>query len=765
MNARCLVTALAGLLLGSVALAQAPGQRASPRIGYVYPAGGARGTVVQLTIGGENLNETSAVHTSIPGATARIAGFDRPLTQREFNDAREQLQQLTEKRAATRARAADQAAASWTKSDEARLEELRRLVQKRPNRILTPALRETVTVELTLPAEAPTGPHELRLEAAAGLSNPMAFHLGTLPEQVSPVVSATTNYTDFSGAPRLPTASPSASAAVVAATALPIVINGQILPGEVDRIRFSARRGQRITLATAARALIPYLADAVPGWFQPVLTVRDAAGRELAFCDDFKGQPDPVLLFEPAADGEFTAELRDAIYRGREDFVYRLAIGELPFVSGFYPLGGKTGERISLHVSGANLPRETLVVDARTYPSGIFSFAAGGPELPSNRVLFSLARLDHADEQEPNDTGERAQRIPPPHVVNGRLQTAGDRDVFRFRGTAGATWVFETFARRLGSPADTVITLRQADGTLLGRNDDTDDPTFGLLAHQADSYLRTTLPSDGEYLLTVEDGANAGTESHAYQLHIRPPQPDFALRFSPSTLNVRGGACTPVAVHVLRRDGFDGEIRLFLRDAPPGFALSGGRIPAGCDQVRLTLSAPATPGSAPVPLTMVGVAESPAGKFFRVAAPAEDMMQAFFYRHLVPARQGLAAIRGRGSVARVLDPLPLQLPIGGTARVRLGVRLGRSIAAPEAELIEPPAGISVRSVRARGDSLEIELAADSAAKPGAGNLLLHVTGDRPGGPPAKAGTRSQRPPLTSVPAIPYDLVPARARSS
>jgi hypothetical protein len=32
---------------------------------------------------------------------------------------------------------------------------------------------------------------------------------------------------------------------------------------------------------------------------------------------------------------------RDALYRGREDFVYRIAIGELPFVTDIFPLGGR----------------------------------------------------------------------------------------------------------------------------------------------------------------------------------------------------------------------------------------------------------------------------------------------------------------------------------------------------------------------------------------------------------------------------------------
>ena len=35
--------------------------------------------------------------------------------------------------------------------------------------------------------------------------------------------------------------------------------------------------------------------------------------------------------------------INDAIYRGREDFVYRVTVGELPFVTSIFPLGRPRG--------------------------------------------------------------------------------------------------------------------------------------------------------------------------------------------------------------------------------------------------------------------------------------------------------------------------------------------------------------------------------------------------------------------------------------
>ena len=58
-------------------------------------------------------------------------------------------------------------------------------------------------------------------------------------------------------------------------------------------------------MAARARDLGPYVADGVPGWFQAVLRLSDSSGKELAYNDDFRGNPDPVLYFAVPEDGEY----------------------------------------------------------------------------------------------------------------------------------------------------------------------------------------------------------------------------------------------------------------------------------------------------------------------------------------------------------------------------------------------------------------------------------------------------------------------------
>ncbi len=63
-----------------------------------------------------------------------------------------------------------------------------------------------------------------------------------------------------------------------------------------------------------------------------------------------------MLHYEVPRDGKYVVEIQDSCFRGREDFIYRMALGELPFVTGIFPLGGKAGEATQVAVQGWNLP-------------------------------------------------------------------------------------------------------------------------------------------------------------------------------------------------------------------------------------------------------------------------------------------------------------------------------------------------------------------------------------------------------------------------
>jgi len=739
---------------------QAPpgGRDASPKIGYAYPAGGAQGSTVLVTVGGQTLSAVNHVDFFGPGLTGRIVSHHQPLSQKQFQDLQEESDRLREKRRVAGTTGADgKVAPPWTDADERRVAEIRAQNGYRMNRQLAPAIAEGVSLEITIAPDAPVGPRELRLRSPAGLSNPLAFWIGSLPE-----FSETPAHPNTAPAFDRPVNQPERKAKLTPPriVTLPATVNGQILPGEVDRIRFHALEGQRLVVSTSARALIPYIADAVPGWFQAALVLRDDQGREVAYNDDNRFNPDPTLTVVVPQDGDYTLEVKDAIYRGRQDFIYRIALGELPLITRLYPLGGSAGQLHEVQLEGWNLSSTRATLDGRQRSPGNLEFSCRNQGLPSNSVAFAFDRDPEIQEAETAATEPTGLTLPV--IVNGRIDQPGDVDLFRFEGQAQTTVVLEVVARRLNSPVDSLLQLLGPDGEVLASNDDADDKGAGLLPHQADSRILFPLTRSGRYTVRLSDAQHQGGPDHGYRLHVRTARPDFELRVVPSAINLRAGTHHPVTVYALRKDGFNGPIELGLQGDQSSLALSGGLIPTGEDKVRLTVTTIAAPGRDSFRLNVLGRAVGLDSLPVRAAVPCEDLMQAFAYRHLVPARELRVTIVGNTqwfrSPIRFLDRPPLRLTGTKPAHLRVSLPNGRPGQSFAAELSEAPEGIILKDTVRRGDSLDLVFTADPAkVKAGArGNLIIRVSSEGSGKEGAKGANRGRSPAFT-LPALPYEM--------
>ena len=646
-----------GLALVLTPLAQA--QR-RPYLGYAFPAGGQAGSTVQLRLGGQDLDAPTAVMVTGEGVSVRIVEYLRRLNNQEIQLLNEQLKELkkaapvtdskpvpampTENPAMLTTTPATNEAAENVQAAVAPQDMIADIELRTREWVATPAcasIASLMLVEVVIAPDARPGSRELRLVTARGVSNPVVFQVGQFHEYVrKPMISASLQVLGKEAA-ALRKRPPDE---VEAAVDLPCTVNGQIASGEVNRYRFKATKGQHLVFSTQARQLIPYIADAVPGWFQPVLLVTDTQGRELAFDDDYRFQPDPVLFFEVPSDGEYTFAIHDAIYRGREDFVYRITVGERPFVTSLYPLGAAVGAVAPPAMTGWNLQDAKLTALPADAAPGLYERIACRSSLESNPVPFAIDILPEAFDHEPNNTVATAQQMALPVIVNGRINQAGDCDVYQFSGATNQQFVAEVTARRLYSPLDSVLKLTDASGRLLACNDDHEDLTSGVNTHHADSYLTTTLPADGTYFLHLGDTAHHGGEEYGYRLRISAPQPDFALRVVPSSASMALNSSATVNVYVMRKDGCSGPISLELRDPPPGFSAAPVTLTEQQLVARFTLKGDATATVIPVRLTIVGRAQVGGRELVREAVPAEDRMQAFLWRHLVPAAEMLGMI-------------------------------------------------------------------------------------------------------------------------
>jgi len=645
------------ILLASTPLVWAQNQY----IGYVYPAGGQQGTTFPIRLGGQGLLYASDLVVSGEGVSVRLVDYYRVMNNQELALLRQQLNELRRKettisdamaakmawyelpaRIGPPETAPPAAVASNNDSSPSEKELAKQKLIERIQRIFaederTPAVRahmELVFAEVTIAPDAKPGRREIRVITKRGISNPLPFYVGQVPEVARKPMKTTKK--PVLGKEHLAQRKRPPEEEELTIT-LPCTMNGQVAAGEVNRYRFQARKGQRLVISVKARALIPYVADAVPGWFQPVLKLCDAEGREVAYEDDFRFDPDPVIFFQVPRDGEYVLYIADALFRGRESFVYRITIGELPFLTSIFPLGAPAGQPVKVEMNGWNLEQAALALPPKDAGPGIYQTAAIARQYVSNYVPFALDTLPEGLDQESNDELSEAQKVTPPVIVNGRVDRPGDWDVFEVEGRAGESLVVEVHARRLGSPLDSFIKVTTADRKVIALNDDHHDAASGWNTNHADSYLMVKLPADGKYFVHLGDTTGHGGKEYAYRLRISPPRPDFALRVIPSRIVVRSKGSAALTVFAIRKDGFDGPIKLSFKNLPEGLQSGGATLPAKKDTVRLAVKTSLAEMEKPVPVTVVGTAKIGDREVVHEAVPAEDRMQAFLWRHLLPA--------------------------------------------------------------------------------------------------------------------------------
>ncbi len=681
-----------GLLVSAAASTWAQNQY----IGFVYPAGGQQDTTFPIRLGGQGLVHASDVIVTGEGVSARLVDYYRILDNQEMGLVNQQLNELRKKETVVddamaakmasfefpapigpdtgpnaapslmcpvcaTANAPDatvcikcntklekpkvtkpgekdaKSAAPKSEKDVAKEKLIERIQRMFAEDERDPAVRsqtELVFAELTIAPDAKPGRREIRVITKKGVSNPLSFFVGQVPEVARkpmktmrlPVLGK-----EFQSQRKRPREEEELRVTV------PCTMNGQIAAGEVNRYRFQAGKGQRLVISARARDLIPYVPDGVPGWCQAVLKLRDASGKELAYNDDFRSHPDPLLYFEVPEDGEYLLSINEALFRGRESFVYRITIGELPYITSIFPLGGRAGEPVQIEMNGWNLEKATLAPPPKDAKPGHHLLAATHGKLVSNYVPFALDTLPEGRDTEPNHSTTNAQKVTLPIIINGRMDQPGDWDVFEVEGKAGEVLVAEVTARRLGSPLDSFLKVTGADGKIIALNDDHYDAGTGLNTDHADAYLMVKLPADGKYFIHLGDTRRQGGKEFAYRLRISQPQPDFVLRMIPSRLVMPAKGSAAVTVFAMRKDGFDGPITLKFKDLPAGFESGGATLAAKQESVGLAIKTTLTEMEKPVNLTVVGATKVGDKEVVREAVPAEDKMQAFLWRQLLPA--------------------------------------------------------------------------------------------------------------------------------
>jgi len=723
-------------------------------IGYVYPAGGQTGTSFEVVLGGKGMQKVEDIRISGSGVQAafvqHIANYKRKL-QEQLRVVKQQNSGNAKQIEKSKERKFGPVPEHeiYTRLEELSTREFQQVAikfQTKERVQRNRELDELVILRINIDPNARPGMRELRLlTRGGGASNPLRFMVNTLPE------ASEYEPNDLK--------SPHASHMQTT----PFIMNGQVMPGDEDRFSFDGIKGQQLVIHVKARELVPYLADAVPGWFQAVVAVHDNKGNEVAYADDFLFNPDPALLFEVPETGIYHVTIRDSIYRGREDFVYRIAVGEIPFVTGIFPLGSQIDTDPKVTAYGWNLIAPEFTFNTAEQGSSVKTGVLRSNGMISNYVHYAVGQLPESIEKENNDSMDAAQKIDLQLTTNGRIDKPGDIDFYRFKATEGQTIKVSITARRLYSPVDSLLRIFDSDGQVLAWNDDMTSvgnltDRTGMLTHAADSELEFTAPGNGNYFVQVSDTQDKGGPTYTYRLSLNEPAPGFDLYVTPSAVTIPGGSGGAARLHVKRLNGFNDPIDVKLASQSMGIQLSGGRIPAGSDSIPIVLSSRRNAGRGLIPLELVASAEINGEAVTRNAIPADDITQAFITHHLVEADdlgafvlggfRKLPSVRLNGAGSTVLSankPAQVGLSIG---------KLPEMISELIFELADAPGGVSMET-KNDTDGTSLEFSSSETLESGLeGNLVVGVFFEFT--PKSKDGKRKPRKISMGVlPAISY----------
>ncbi|HXD88417.1 MAG TPA: WD40 repeat domain-containing protein, partial [Urbifossiella sp.] len=294
--------------------------------------------------------------------------------------------------------------------------------------ILSRSAKE-LALDVTVPPQAAAGAVQLVIEYEAGRAAPLTLAIDRYPA-----------IAEKGG---------SESARAAQAISLPATVAGAIdRAGDMDFFRFDAKAGQQIGVQVVAAELGSKL--------DPVLVLTDAAGEVLA-------EGNSVLGYTAARAGSYSLGIRDREYRGATNMAYRLHIGDVPVITGVFPLAAQRGRTTRVHVDGVNLGSTAAI-----------SLAVPADAKPGSRMPLPLSKIgetplgnasvlvDEFASVVVDPAGGTEIRVP--GAADGILLKPRDAQIIRFHGKKGERLLLEVAARRAGSPVDPVLEILEAAG-------------------------------------------------------------------------------------------------------------------------------------------------------------------------------------------------------------------------------------------------------------------------------------------------------------
>lgn len=493
---------------------------------------------------------------------------------------------------------------------------------------------------VTIDKSVPPGFYDVRLVNKNGVSNPRRFVVGTHNE-----VAEKEPNNDVEQAHK-----------VEVGTTITGVINAAT---DVDYFAFQGKKGQRL--------LIDCWTASIDSRLDAEIAVKGPRGNDVGYQRPTPLQDTIVDVLLPE-DGEYLIRLNKFTYTvANAEYFYRLNITSDPIIESVFPPMIEPGKSAQVTIYGRNLPGgavdpkslmngkplEKLTVsiaapgdaaslDQMKY-SGIispllgtldgFEYRLNGPTGMSNPVALTYARAPVVIENDDNDVIEKAQAVPFPCEIAGRIDKAKDRDWYVFEAKKGDVVMIETFSHRIGSPTDMYFVLRnlatKADITMQDDTTDALSPRFYTF-NRDPAPFRFVVPADGKFHLMFANhtGDNYADPTHVYRVRLTKEQPDFRLFVMPADDNrpeacrLSQGGTHHYTVFAHRTDGYKGEILLTMEGLPAGVTCPPQVLAGNMKFTHLVLSAADNAADFTGAVKVIGAAVVNGQKVTRPARPA-----------------------------------------------------------------------------------------------------------------------------------------------
>ena len=569
---------------------------------------------------------------------------------------------------------------------------------------------------LKIAADAALGEHALRLRTATGISELRTFWVGPFPtvqaDGKQPPIK-------FEAPQKIP---------------LNVTVEGVLGSEQADYFEVNAKKGQRLSVEVEGMRLGGAM-------FDPYVAIFDSRHFQLAFCDDTPLlKQDPYASIVMAQDGPCIVMVRDASFSGGPEFRFRMHVGTFARPAVIFPCGFQAGHTIQAQFLGdvSGTIAQSLVLPEGTQKICPFYARQDGPSPPSPNYL-RVGDFPDVMQVQPNQTLATATAAPmdPPLAFDGVIAAPGRSDYYRFNARKGQTLDLTVYARRLGSPLDSVLSVYDAAGKRLASNDDAGGP---------DSYLRFNVPADGAYLLGINDQLRGGGPEYVYRIEVTKPAasvtlsiPDAGRNGAPSqerqTMVVGRGNRMATMIR-LSRAGADGAVVLEAPDLPPGITMHYD---------------PIEKGEVNVPVIFAAAADAPvAGKLCQLLARPADAKENWrgHFQQIVPLVTGqpnntvyhetqvdklAVAVAGEAPFWLAIETPKVPPAQGGATELHVTARRRAGFDKPIAvHLLYQPPGIGAvgRGEIAAGHSeATLAISASNQAKPGKYKLIILGSAD------------------------------------